>query len=361
MTTFYTLPGQYYTSAEIFREETERIFYEQWLCIGREAQIPKPGDYFVQRVGAESLIIVRGQDGMARAFYNVCRHRGTRICSQDAGHFRQAIQCPYHAWTYSLDGCLIGAPHMGEVEGFDKQNYPLRTAKLECWEGFLFLNLAADPKPFERAFAPLTGKFARWQLPKLQVARRINYDVRANWKLLIENYSECYHCPLIHPDLAKMSPYLSGDNDLTEGPFLGGFMLINHQAGSLTTTGKSCAPPLGQVSGEDLRRVYYYSIFPNMLLSLHPDYVMVHTLWPQQPDRTLITCEWLFDPAAMAAPDFDPTGAVDFWDMTNRQDWHVCELSQLGVASRAYTPGPYSTRENLLAAFDREVVRVLGH
>jgi Rieske 2Fe-2S family protein len=355
-----TLPGRYYTAENVFQNELERIFYERWLCVGREEQIPRPGDYFIQSVGEESLIIVQGRDGGVRAFYNVCRHRGTRICTSAGGHFPQSIQCPYHAWTYSLEGQLIGAPHMNEVEGFDKTSFPLYTAALDTWEGFLFVNLSRQPEPFAQAFAPLIGKFSTWDIAKLRSAHRIEYDVEANWKLLIENYSECYHCPLIHPALAKLSPYRSGHNDLYEGPFLGGFMDINHEGGSLTMNGQTCGLPLGEISGEDLNRVYYYSIFPNMLLSLHPDYVLCHTLWPQGARRTYIVCEWLFDPAAMAQSDFDPSGAVEFWDMTNRQDWHVCELSQLGLGSRAYTPGPYSAAESLPAAFDREVLRALG-
>jgi glycine betaine catabolism A len=355
-----TLPGSYYTAHDVFQQELERIFYERWLCVGRAEQIPNPGDYFIQAVGQESLIIVGGQDGKPQGFYNVCRHRGTRICTTNSGHFPQSIQCPYHAWTYNLEGKLIGAPHMAEVEGFDKTAYPLYSVALDIWEGFLFVNLSRQPEPFEQAFAPLWGKFGQWHISKLRSAHRIEYDVQANWKLLVENYSECYHCPLIHPALAKLSPYRSGQNDLYAGPYLGGFMDINHGADSLSMNGQACGVPLGEVSGADLNRVYYYSLFPNMLLSLHPDYVLFHTLWPQSAGRTHIICEWLFDPEAMARPDFDPSGAVEFWDMTNRQDWHVCELGQLGLQSRAYTPGPYSAAESLPAAFDHEVLRALG-
>jgi Rieske 2Fe-2S family protein len=295
-----------------------------------------------------------------RAFFNVCRHRGTRICTTPNGHFPQSIQCPYHAWTYGLDGRLIGAPHMNEVGEFDKADYPLYEAALGSWEGFLFVNLSRQPEPFERAFAPLLGRFSSWHIAKLRSAHRIEYDVQANWKLVVENYSECYHCPLIHPALVKLSPYRSGQNDLYEGPFLGGFMDLNHEVDSLSMNGKTCAVPVGEVSGADLNRVYYYAIFPNMLLSLHPDYVMFHQLMPQSAGRTRISCEWLFDPDTIAQPDFDPGGAVEFWDMTNQQDWHVCELSQLGLTSRVYTPGPYSAAESLPAAFDREVLRALG-
>jgi Rieske 2Fe-2S family protein len=158
----------------------------------------------------------------------------------------------------------------------------------------------------------------------------------------------------------RLTPANSGENDLYEGPFLGGFMVITTPGGSMTMSGRTCGLPVGELPAEDLHRVYYYSIFPNMLLSLHPDYVMAHTLWPESPGRTRITCEWLFHPGSLDDPSFDPNDGVAFWDMTNRQDWHVCELSQLGVASRAYTPGLYSPRESLAVAFDAEVLRSLG-
>ncbi|HLK60797.1 MAG TPA: aromatic ring-hydroxylating dioxygenase subunit alpha [Chthonomonadaceae bacterium] len=355
-----TLPGSFYTSPERFREEQERIFLQHWICVGREQRIPDPGDYFVCTMGTESVVVVRGRDGIVRALYNVCRHRGTRICEEAEGHFKNAIRCPYHAWTYALDGRLIAAPSMDEAAGFAPADYPLHASSLVIWEGFLFLSFATNPEPFETTHAPLLTKFRTYNLPTLHAARRIDYDVRANWKLIFENYSECFHCAPVHPALVKLSPADSGANDLVSGPFLGGYMLVKPDCGSMTLSGNACSLPVGDLSPEDHHRVYYYAIFPNMLLSLHPDYVMVHTLWPEAPDRTRIVCEWLFHPDAAAQPDFHPDDGVLFWDQTNREDWHVCELSQLGVSSRAYTPGPYSPRESLSAAFDREYLRTLG-
>ncbi|MGZ4985895.1 MAG: aromatic ring-hydroxylating oxygenase subunit alpha [Chthoniobacterales bacterium] len=350
-----TLPQRYFVSPEIFAEEQASIFSKQWICVGHHSQLAATGDYFVREVAGESVIVLRDQKQVVRAFYNVCRHRGTRLCENPTGHF-SAIQCPYHAWTYALDGRLIGAPHMDDVPGFDKSDYSLGAVSLALWEGFIFVNLAATPTPLEEVFAPLAGKFAHWNLPQLRSARRIAYDVRANWKLIFENYSECYHCPGVHPMLSKVSPYDSAENDLCEGPFLGGLMSITKGA-SLTMSGKACARPVGDMKGEDHARVFYYSIFPNMLLSLHPDYVMLHRLWPQSPGQTLIDCDWLFHPDAFARDDFHPEDAVEFWDVTNKQDWHVCELSQQGIASRAYRPGPYSPRESIPAAWDREYLR----
>jgi Rieske 2Fe-2S family protein len=255
---------------------------------------------------------------------------------------------------------LIGAPLMDDVPDFNKVDYPLHQAALAEWEGFFFVNLNPEAEPFESAFSPLIGKFNRWNIAALHALRSQVYDVQANWKLIVQNYSECYHCPLIHPDLAQRSPYRSGNNDLYDGPFLGGFMEIEEQFGSLTLSGQACALPLGQVAGADLERVYYYSIFPNMLLSLHPDYVMCHTIWPLATNRTRIVCDWLFDPAQQGQDSFDPDDAAGFWDQTNRQDWHVCELAQRGVSSRLYAPSPYSPAESLLAAFDREYLRALA-
>ena len=355
-----TLPRRYFVSREVFAEEMEKIFASRWVFVGHHSEVPRTGDYFVRDVANESIIIVRDKNAELHAFYNVCRHRGTRLCEEERGH-SAAIQCPYHAWTYGLDGRLIGAPHMDEVEGFNKEQYSLRPVQAGTWEGFIFVNLAAQPVALEEWFAPLKDKFSQWNLPRLRSAKRVEYDVKANWKLMFENYSECYHCPGVHPMLSKVSPYDSAENDLTEGPFLGGFMKIN-SGKSLTMSGKACA--IG-VTGKDQAqegkdRVFYYSIFPNMLLSMHPDYVMVHQLWPVAPDRTRIICDWFFHPEAFARADFNPQDAIEFWDLTNKQDWHVCELSQQGITSRAYEPGPYSSRESIPAAWDREYLRQMG-
>ncbi len=361
-----TLAQEYFVSPEIFAQEQEKIFSKHWILVGHQSELAEVGDYFVAEVASESLIIVRDKGGEVHGFYNVCRHRGTRLREDRNGHL-SAIQCPYHAWTYGLDGRLLGAPHMDDVPGFDKADYSLHPVHLALWEGFIFVNLADARNtstqrggyiPPEEWFAPLAGKFSHWNLPNLRSAKRIDYEVRANWKLIFENYSECYHCPGVHPMLSRLSPYDSAENDLCEGPFLGGFMRIT-KGNSLTMSGTACALPVGDFEAEDFHRIFYYSIFPNMLLSLHPDYVMVHQLRPQSPERTLILCDWLFHPEALGRGDFHPEDAIEFWDMTNKQDWHVCELSQQGISSRAYKPGPYSARESIPAAWDREYLRFM--
>jgi len=370
------LPQRYFISPDVFAEEQEKIFSRQWVLVGHQSRIAHAGDYFVSKVANESLIVIRDKRGEIRGFYNVCRHRGSRLIENTNGQLSAAIQCPYHAWTYGLNGRLLGAPHMDDVPGFNKGDYPLHAVNVALWEGFIFVNLANSGAltsvlsqregrkqdgfvSLEDWFAPLNGKFSHWNMSILQPAKRIEYDVRANWKLMFENYSECYHCPGVHPQLQKISPYDSAENDLTEGPFLGGFMRIA-KGRSLTMSGNACALGIAdkEEEGEEAKhRVFYYSIFPNMLLSLHPEYVMVHQLWPQSPERTLIVCDWLFHPDAFSRKDFRPEDAIEFWDMTNKQDWHVCELSQQGISSRAYQPGPYSSRESIPAAWDEYYLR----
>jgi Rieske 2Fe-2S family protein len=188
-----------------------------------------------------------------------------------------------------------------------------------------------------------------------RVERRV-YQVDANWKLVIQNYSECLHCPNAHPLLQKQSHYLSGDNEPACPTYLGGRMTLRQGVQTLTLDGHSNRSPLPGLSDEDRRHVYYYALLPNLLLNLHPDYMLTFTLWPLAVDRTEIVCEWHFHPDEVARPDFDPRGAIEFWDLTNRQDWELSDLAQRGIGSRGYRPGPYSNREELLLALDRWVL-----
>ena len=224
------------------------------------------------------------------------------------------------------------------------------------WDGNIFVNLAPDPIPFNTFFAPLLGKFDAWQLASLTVGHQIVYDVTANWKIIFHNYSECYHCPTIHPRLNELTPFRNSHNDLEEGPILGGPMQMSLADGSMTMSGHICAPILQESHG----LVHYYTIMPTIFLSIFPDYVVIHQLRPISPTQTQIICEWLFAPDAQADPNFNPQDAIDFWNMTNKQDWHVCELTQKGVQSKAYTPGPYSELESMLAAFDRAYLHVMN-
>jgi len=354
-----TLPAKYYTDPRIFAREMERFYGRRWICAGRVEAIPHPGDYFLREIGGESLIVVRDSAGAVRAFYNVCRHRGTRLCANAEGRFNGRIQCPYHGWTYGLDGRLLGAPHMEGVD-FAREDYPLRAVATDVWDGHLFLNLGKKPKPLARQLADLPRKFAAWRMEELRLGRRVVYEVKANWKLVVLNYNECLHCPLVHPALNRLTDYLGADNEVPRPTYIGGAMGFSGSAETMTDDSRRRRAYLPGLNATERRQVYYYAIYPNLLMALHPDYMLVHTLWPKAVDQTQIVCEWFFHPREMAEPDFDPSDAVTFWDRTNREDWQIVEQSQLGIQSRAYTPGPYSRREELLAGFDDVVRRAVG-
>lgn len=354
------MPREQYTSASILGEETERIFARHWNCVGRVSRLAAAGDYIVRDVAGESLVILRDRGGELRSFFNVCRHRGTRICRETSGQFSETIQCPYHAWTYTTDGRLIGAPHMQEVDGFDKRDYPLHAAAVAEWEGFVFVNIAEDPQPFAEWFAPMLRRLERYSLSDLTVGHSVTYDVRANWKLVFQNYSECLHCPMIHPELSTVLPYQSGANDLVEGPFLGGYMEITSPNESATLSGRACGRLVNPTLGEaDRHRAFYYTLMPNLMLSVHPDYVNYYLLTPVSVDRTIVESEWMFHPGNAGDPAFNPSDAIGFWDVTNRQDWDIVERSQLGISSRRYEPGPYSPRESIPAAWDRAYLEMM--
>lgn len=355
-----TLPGEYYTSPEIYAREQERIFARQWCCVGRASALTRPGDYFLADVAGESLIVVRDRAGERHAFFNVCRHRGTRLCRESSGRFSETIQCPYHAWTYATDGRLVGAPHMQGVAGFAKADHGLRRAALAEWQGFVFVNIADRSAPFHGVWAPVRTRLDRFGLGALRVGHRVTYDVRANWKLVFQNYSECLHCPSIHPELVAVLPYQSGANDLVEGPFLGGYLEIKQPHESATLSGRACGAAVApDLPADERRRAFYYTLMPNLLLSIHPDYVNYYLVTPVAPDRTVVHSEWMFHPDSASDTRFNPDDAIGFWDVTNRQDWDIVERAQLGVSSRAYTPGPYSPRESLLAAWDRAYLQMM--
>jgi Rieske 2Fe-2S family protein len=353
-----TLPARYYTAPDYFGEELERFYCQTWICAGRTEQVRQPGDYFLREVAGESVIVTRDRENKLQAFYNVCRHRGTRLCSNAEGQFAGRIQCPYHGWTYGLDGSLIGAPHMHD--GFCREEYPLNRIALDVWDGHIFINLNPQPDSLVSQLEDLPQKFANWQMADLRMHRRIEYQVKANWKLMVVNYNECLHCPILHPSLSAITDYLSGENDEPHRGYIGGTMEFQSGAQTMSKDGSLRRDYLPGLTAAERSKVYYYAVFPNLFLSLHPDYVMTHTLWPRAVDRTDVICEWHFHPAEIAKPNFEADDAIEFWDTTNREDWAISELSHAGIKSRAYKPGPYSRCESLPHAFDRMVLEREG-
>ena len=362
--TLLTLPREYYQSEAIYAEEVEKIFYKRWLFVCREEEIPEPGDFQTVAIGDESLIVVRDAQNTIQAHFNVCRHRGTRICKAEKGHFSSGvIQCPYHAWKYDLSGGLKAAPLLNDVADFEKTDYALFSAHVGIWGGFVFINLAEAPVPFEEEMGALMNRFEDWNLPDLRIAHKLEYKLKCNWKIILQNYQECYHCPGVHPMLSKRTPFRGAVHDCFEGAVIGGYMEMTERRGSMTMDGKAAAPPVCKVSGEDLQRVHYYSVFPNLLLTPHPDFVLYHRIRSVALDRIGNDCFFLVHPDVLADHKLMERfqSAVKFWDLTNQEDWQVCEQMQLGLKSHRFKRGRYSPFEDIAYAVDQEVLKALGH
>ncbi len=351
----FSLPAEYFLSRKIFDRETQLVRHS-WIALGAVQEFAV-GATPVELEG-HRLVVLRDQEEVLRVVHNSCRHRGTILCEQPTTDQTRLV-CPYHGWSFGLDGSLKSAPHMASTEGFSVDDYSLLQVESEVWQGILFVRFATDSSQptLEQFLEPLTPHVTPWKIGGLSVAHQTHYEVDANWKLLFQNYSECYHCPILHPQLNRLTPFRDSSNVFADGPILGGPMELADTDGSMTTSGQRCAPLLEGLDAGHHGRVYYFTVFPNLFLSLHPDYVLVHCLRRLDVDRTAVDCRWLISPET-APEDFQP--AVEFWDTTNRQDWHICERMQQGVSSPVYEPGPYSDLESLLAAFDRDYLERLG-
>ena len=352
------LPARAYHEPAIFDWERGAILRRDWILVARAEEVATPGSYVLVELDGDPLIVVRGRDDVIRAFHNVCRHRGTAVAEDPCGTAVR-FQCPYHAWIYDLDGRLIRAKHTEDLEAFSFEDFSLVPVRAETWQGFIFLNLDPDAAPLGSQLGDFVEHWSRFDFTTLRSAKRTEYSVGANWKFIAENYSECYHCPGLHPQLNKLTPYdLGGDFD-PDGAWQGGWMELADGAETMALDGghgsRDGRPSMRGITAEDERRVYYYVLWPTTFLSIHPDYLLLHRLVPQGPDRTLVVCDWLFEAETMAMPGFDPSDAVAFWDLTNTQDWHVCELQQRGTRSSSWVAGRYSNQEASVHAFDQMV------
>ncbi len=359
-----TLPGHYYYDPALYEQEQKRIFSQLWVCAGHSAALAEPGTYQTVTIDEESVIVLRQSDGTLRAYLNVCRHRGARLCTEEMGRLKGSIQCRYHAWTYGLDGRLLGAPNILTNAQFDRAAYGLLPVALEVWEGLIWLNLADNPSPLELQvrepiierfgdYAPFTG----YDLGSLVIGKTLTYEVQANWKIILENFMECYHCGPMHPEFCQLFPgfrsgaIYEGDEAAT----------LAASAQAFTMTGKASRPPLKGLLSGDERHYYGIVINPNVLLNLLPDHVVFHTVVPEGPERTRVTCTWLFDADVAAQADFDPMDAVELFDLVNRQDWEVCELTQQGMHSKAFAHGGiYIPAEQHIRAFADFVLKQLA-
>jgi Rieske 2Fe-2S family protein len=337
------LPAVAYTSDDVLSWELRHLFADSWVCLGRDDELccDSHGRPITQRgvvVGDVAVLLTFPSDGAVQALANTCRHRGHEILPDGLAHSRQSLICPYHAWNYTLEGSLAKAPGFDSVSGFDPSEFGLVRLPTTVWHGWVFVNGTGDAPPFADHLGDLDSLVAPYQPEALVRRAHHEYEVAANWKIIVENYHECYHCPLIHPELCRVSPPTSGANFDLAGAWVGGSMDLRDGSVTMSLSGTSDGTPIG---GVDPRIVLYLGLFPNLLISPHPDYVMTHRLMPLTPALTIVECAWYFvDDAA------DPSYAVDFWDLTNRQDWAACESVQRGLTSPHFKPGPFAPNED---------------
>jgi phenylpropionate dioxygenase-like ring-hydroxylating dioxygenase large terminal subunit len=351
------LPRTAYVDPAVFEWEQRHFFGGGWMCVGRSDQVAEPGGQRAEAVGEGGVLLVRDEHGVLRAFANTCRHRGHELLPCGTATQQKVIICPYHSWTYGLDGGLRAAAGFKNQPGFVARLWGLNELPVAEWHGLVFVDGSATAPPLADSLATLDDVVARYELERLVVAGQHDYETTANWKILTENYHECYHCPVIHPELCRVSPPRSGENYPAGGMWVGGWMDLRDGMATMSLDGASHGAALRGLDAKGLRTVLYVNIFPNVLLSLHPDYVMVHRLVPLAADRTRIECTWAFAPESLARPGFDPGYAVEFWDITNRQDWHACESVQRGLSSPHAVPGPLSSEEDAVYQFVTMVAR----
>ena len=339
------LPRAAYVDPAVFEWEQRNIF-SGWTCVGNAGDLATVGAQKAVGTGPNAILLVRAEDDTVRAFANTCRHRGHELLACGATAKGRSIVCPYHSWSYRLDGRLRNAPGFRDVDGFEPDEFGLAELRLANWHGWLFVDASGEDAEFSEHVAGLKDVVGPYHPEDLTIVARHSYELATNWKVIAENYQECYHCSTIHPELSRISPPTSGENLELKGSWMGGWMSIVEGAETMSLTGKSGGVTIQGLSEQELRSVMYLVGYPNLLVSLHPDYVMTHLMTPLAVDRTHVECAWAFPKDVAAKADFDPSYAVDFWDLTNRQDWAACESVQRGLTSPHARPGPLAPDED---------------
>ena len=347
------LPREAYVDPAVFEWEQRNIF-SGWHCVGHASDLDGVGAQRAVGSGANGVLLVRGDDGAVRAFANVCRHRGHELLACGASTKRRGVVCPYHSWSFKLNGELRKAPGFDDL---DHAEFGLTELRLVDWHGWLFVDPSGQATDFGEHVAGTEEIISPYRPEDLTIVARHSYELATNWKVIAENYQECYHCSTIHPELSRISPPTSGDNVELGGDWMGGSMFLIDEAETMSLTGRSGGVAIKGLSEQELRTVMYLVGFPNLLVSLHPDYVMTHRMTPLAVDRTHVECAWAFPKDAVESPDFDASYAVDFWDLTNRQDWAACESVQRGLSSPHARPGPLAPEEEGVHQFVTRVAR----
>lgn len=358
-----SLTGSEYVDPQVFDRERAHILFEEWMCVARDKQIPEPGDYLLEEVAGEPLLISRDRAGQVRAFHNVCRHRGALLCDDESGRAASGVfKCPYHAWTYDLEGRLVATPNVSRDEGFDRDSYGLWACPVDTWGGFIFVNVSGQAPPLRQALAddpeePM--QFERFSLDRLRLGKNTTFEVRANWKIIVDNYNECLHCPSVHKELSALVPVFRR-GEVAEDPD-SWTVSLREGATSFTMSGTSSLPPLPGIKQEDLHVFRGCYLFPNLMLNLTSDSLRYFILLPRNAGHTTIRNGYLFAPSTIEA-DMDLSDVIGFGEMVARQDWSICERAQRGCATMRFREfgGVYPYQDRLLADFKHRYHRSLG-
>ncbi len=324
-----TIPSSWYTDPRFHDFEKNAVFLRTWQYAGSEAQIPNAGDYILATVADNPLIIVRSQEGVVQAFYNVCRHRGGPLAIEPGGHVR-VLQCKYHGWTYCLDGSLRGVPRFDRTELFDKKDYGLVPVEVRSWQGLLFVRLADSALETDTLLAGISERIAPQQLDRLQFYRREEYDIMCNWKAYVDNYLEGYHIPLVHPELCKMLDYRLYTTEIHHHYSLQYSPFRDQEGNNI----------YGAADGE----AYYYFVFPNIMLNILPGRLQVNSVIPVQADRCRVIFDYFYSDTSSPEALRIISDDMKFSDDVQQEDIEICEHVQRGLASRGYDRGRFSVQ-----------------
>lgn len=339
-----TPAGDVYTDPEIFRLEQQNIFETMWNCVLRADSLASAGEWKTVTVGREEIIVVRTRKAGIQAYYNVCRHRGMRVCTTGEGK-NKTLQCGYHAWTYALEGDLVAAPNLTSMPDVDRQEYGLKPVQVREWLGYIWVCLADEPPSFEdTVLGEVRTRFGEVQsidnygIENLKLGESKTYEVQANWKLIIENFMECYHCATIHPELTEVIPeFADGLASQRKNGEIHGASFGNDIEG-FTVDGSSGVSELPAIAPGQERKYYAITVKPQVFINTVPDHVIIHRMFPQSASRTIVTCDWLFLPEVIEQ-GMDISKSVELFHRVNQQDFEACELTQPSMSSKAYNRG----------------------
>lgn len=353
-----SIPAEQYYSERAFEVELKSIWYNNWIYAGRSEEFSQIGDFKRLRVGSQNILIVRESESKINAFFNTCRHRGSLLCLEEKGNLKSKhISCPYHRWTYALDGELIRTPHLEPTEDFDRSLLSLYPVAVKQWGGCLFINLAGESaEEFDETMDPSSDHLNNWPLENLKVVHKYQSRIRCNWKIFWENFVECYHCPGIHPELCDLVPIYKRTNiSYRDDPewqskesdpdpkYRGG---LREGAKSWTTDGQLQGIQFPDLTEEELRCGYtYLQNLPSMFIVGHADYVRIVSILPESPEHISVTSEWLLSEASTQQANFELEKIVDFGMKVLEQDTEVCERNQMGIKSIAHRHGVLMPQE----------------